>query len=68
MKKSKTSPVGEPASAPLQHKPSPPQHMLVYTSRRLLTEKSSVTMHSILLGEQTETLTVHAIMATTITA
>jgi hypothetical protein len=67
MKKSKTSRAGEPAGKSPQSKPNPPQRLLVYTSRRLLTEKSSVTMRSFLLGEQTDTLTVHAIMATVFT-
>ena len=67
MKKSKLSPVEEPASAPLQHKPSPSQRMLVYASRRLLTEKSPVAVHSFLLGKQTETLTIRATMATVLT-
>ena len=58
MKKRKLSPVGEPA---------PSQRLLVFTSRRLLTEKSSATVNAFLLGEQMETLTVHTIMATVFT-
>jgi hypothetical protein len=34
--------------------------MLVYTARLLLTEKSSITVNSFLLGEQTETLIIDA--------
>ena len=41
--------------------------MLVYASRRLLTEKSPVAVHSFLLGKQTETLTIRATMATVLT-
>jgi hypothetical protein len=68
MKKSKTSQVGELASTLSQLKQNPPQRMLVFASRRLLTEKSSVTVNSFLLGEQTETLTIRATVATVITA
>jgi len=68
MKKRKTSQVGEPAGTQSQSKPNPPQRMLVYTARLLLTEKSSVMVNSFLLGEQTETLTIRATMATLITA
>jgi hypothetical protein len=60
MKKRKTSQVKRPASKLPQSKPNPPQRMLVYTTRLLLTEKSSITDGSFLLGEQTETLIIGA--------
>jgi len=42
--------------------------MLVFSSRRLLTEKSSITVNPFLLDERTETLTIHATMTTVLTA
>jgi hypothetical protein len=62
MKKSKTPRVGKPAGKLPQLKPNPPQRMLVFSSRRLLAEKSSVTANSFLLGEQTETLIIRTTM------
>jgi hypothetical protein len=62
MKKSKTSQVKGPAGKLPPNKPNPPQRMLVYTARLLLTEKSSITVNSFLLGEQVETLSIRATM------
>jgi hypothetical protein len=62
MKKRKTSQVKGPAGKSPQGKPHPSQRLLVYSSRLLLTEKSSITVNSFLLGEQTETLIIRATM------
>ena len=40
--------------------------MLVFSTRRLLTEESSVTRHPFLFDEETETLAVRATTVTTI--
>jgi hypothetical protein len=65
MKKSKTSQVGESAGTPSQSKPNPPQRMLDFSSRRLLTEKSLITVNPFLLDVATETLTIRAATLTT---
>jgi hypothetical protein len=68
MNERKTSRVVEPACALPQRKPNPTQHMLVFSTRRLLTEKSSVTVNPFLLDVETETLTLRATKVTTIMA
>jgi len=66
MNERKISRVAEPSSAQLQRKSIPAQHMLVFSTRRLLTEESSVTRHPFLFDEETETLAVRATTVTTI--
>jgi hypothetical protein len=68
MNERKISRVAEPASALSQRKPKPAQHMLVFSMRRLLTEKSSVAVNPFLLDVETETLTLRATVVTTIMA
>jgi hypothetical protein len=66
MKESKISQVIEPVNAPSQRKPNPTQSMLAFSSRRLLTEKSSVTSYPSLSNVEMETLTIRANMVTAI--
>jgi hypothetical protein len=66
MNKRKILQVMEPVNAPSQRKPKPAQHMLAFSSRRLLTEKSSVAVNPFLLDVETETLTLRATTVTTI--
>jgi hypothetical protein len=66
MKKSKITQVGEPAGTLPQNIPNPSQRMLAFSSRRLLTEKSSFTTNPFLLDVKMETLTIRATMQTTI--
>ena len=68
MKESKISQVMEPVNAPSQCKPNPNQSMLAFSSRRLLTEKSSVTVNPFLSNVEMETLTLRATTVTTIMA
>jgi hypothetical protein len=66
MKKSSRLQTGEPAGTPHKHKPNPPQLLLVFSSRRLLTEKSSVPVHPFLLEGEKEILTIRATVMTVI--
>jgi len=66
MKKGNLSQTRKPSGTVLQRKQNPPQRMLVFSSRRLLPEKSSVTINSFLLDGDTEALTVRANLMTVI--
>jgi hypothetical protein len=66
MSKSNHSQTGEPAGMRHQLKQNPPQRRLDFSSRRLLTWNSSVTVNSCLGDREAETLTIRATMMTAI--
>jgi len=67
MEKTKISSGREPGGSTLQNRPSPPQIMLSFTARRLLTEKSSVKVNASLLDAETERLTMSAAFVAAVT-
>jgi hypothetical protein len=62
--KNRISKVAEPAGAAPQLKPPANQKMLIFSARRLLTEKCSITVSSFRLDEQPVAIMIQARMET----